>query len=75
MDSMKRTVVKTIFFKIGTTGITALFIGVGAAIGLHIILTLFYLIYERVWTKIKWGMKEKAVEQETTVENLILTNN
>lgn len=58
MDTKKRTFVKTLFFKIGTTSITALYFGdVSGAIKLHIILTLFYIIYERIWCKIKWGCK------------------
>ena len=68
MDSVKRTVVKTIFFKIGTTGITALFIGVGNAIFIHVILTLFYLIYERVWNIIKWGRTENN-SSNLTIQN------
>lgn len=54
-DTILRSVVKTFFFKVITTAITAYFTGVGAAIGIHLILTLVYLIYERVWNKIQWG--------------------
>ena len=54
-DTITRSVVKTIFFKIVTTGTTTLFMGLGDAILLHAILTAFYLVYERVWNKIKWG--------------------
>lgn len=54
-DSVKRSIIKTIIFKILTTSITALFTGIGAAIGIHLILTTVYLIYERVWNRIKWG--------------------
>lgn len=54
-DSIWRTIVKTIFFKIGTTSITAYFTGWGGAIKIHLILTLFYILYERVWSRIHWG--------------------
>lgn len=54
-DSIKRSILKTLLFKIGTTSITALFIGLKGAIIIHLILTVFYLIYERVWNKINWG--------------------
>jgi uncharacterized membrane protein len=54
-DTIKRSIIKTLFFKIVTTSVTALFTGVGTAIVLHLILTVFYLVYERVWNKIKWG--------------------
>lgn len=57
-DTVKRSVVKTIFFKLVTTGTTTLFMGLGNAILLHAILTVFYLVYERVWNNIKWGKKE-----------------
>lgn len=56
-DTLGRTVVKTIFFKIITTSITALFTGIGSAVAIHLILTAVYLIYERVWNKINWGRK------------------
>lgn len=54
-DTVTRSVVKTIFFKIVTAGTTTLFMGLGSAILLHAILTAFYLVYERVWNNIKWG--------------------
>lgn len=56
-DTVWRTIVKTIFFKIITTTITAMFTSVGKAVVIHIILTGVYLIYERVWNKINWGRK------------------
>ena len=54
-DSKIRTVVKTIVFKILTTSITACFTGIGGAIKIHVILTLVYLVHERIWNKINWG--------------------
>jgi uncharacterized membrane protein len=54
-DTIWRSVVKTIFFKLITTSITAMFTGLGKAVAIHLILTTVYLIYERVWNKIKWG--------------------
>lgn len=56
-DTVWRSVVKTIFFKIITTAITAAFTGIGKAVAIHLILTAVYLIYERVWNKISWGRK------------------
>lgn len=63
-DTVKRSIVKTIFFKIVTTGTTTLFMGLGSAILLHAILTVFYLVYERVWNKIKWGKVGYAKPQK-----------
>jgi uncharacterized membrane protein len=54
-DSIKRSIVKTLFFKIVTTTITAFFTGIGTAILLHTILTIFYLLYERFWNRLSWG--------------------
>lgn len=63
-DTVKRSVVKTIFFKLVTTSTTTLFMGVGDAILLHAILTAFYLVYERVWNRIKWGKVSKEGLQQ-----------
>lgn len=46
IETNKRTIVKTIGFKILTTSITAYFTGIGGAIKIHLILTLVYLLYE-----------------------------
>ena len=54
-DSVKRFIIKTILFKLITTSITALFTGVKGAILIHLILTVVYLVYERVWNKVSWG--------------------
>ena len=56
-ETKLRTVLKTIVFKILTTSITACFTGLSGAIKIHIILTLVYLIHERLWNNIKWGKK------------------
>ena len=56
-DTIWRSVVKTFFFKVITTSITACFTGIGKAVTIHVILTLVYLIYERVWNRINWGRK------------------
>ena len=57
LDTVKRSVVKTIFFKLITTSITACFTGIGSAILIHLILTIVYLVYERLWNNIQWGKK------------------
>lgn len=66
-DTKKRTIIKTIGFKLVTTSFTALFTGLGDAIIIHIVLTLFYLIYERVWTNIQWG-KHQDPKQHSIVK-------
>lgn len=57
MDTAKRSIVKTICFKIITTSVTAMFTGIKGAIVIHAIMTVIYLVYERVWNKITWGTK------------------
>lgn len=54
-DTIWRSVVKTLFFKLITTSVTACFTGLGKAVAIHLILTAVYLIYERIWNRIKWG--------------------
>lgn len=56
MDTIKRSVVKTIFFKIITTSVTSLLVGLGNAIKIHILMTIIYLLYELAWRKINWGV-------------------
>jgi uncharacterized membrane protein len=54
-DTMKRTIVKTLSFKIITTTTTALIIGIKGAIIIHILMTLIFIFHERLWNRIKWG--------------------
>ena len=61
-DTVTRSIVKTFFFKVVTTGVTAFITGLGTALLLHAGLTLFYLIYERVWNQIKWGKLKETTK-------------
>ena len=60
-DTVIRTIIKTLFFKVLTTTATVLItgMGIGKAISLHIILTLIYLGYERIWNVVKWGKESE----------------
>lgn len=63
-ETTLRSIVKTIGFKVLTTSVTAIFfMGIGKALLLHAIMTIIYLIYERVWNKIRWG-KETVTLQD-----------
>jgi uncharacterized membrane protein len=54
-ESKLRTIIKTISFKILTTSATALILGsLGTALLLHVVMTLIYIIHERVWNRIDW---------------------
>jgi hypothetical protein len=54
----KRTIVRTISYRIIALLITAIWTGLSDAVVIHIILTLVHYALERVWLKIKWGRIE-----------------
>ena len=51
----KRTVVRTISYRIIALLITAIWTGLSDAIVIHIILTVVHYVLERIWLQIKWG--------------------
>lgn len=55
METKKRTIIRTITYRIIALLITAIWTGLGNAILIHIILTIIHYILERIWLKIKWG--------------------
>jgi len=56
-ETYKRTVIRTISYRIVAFLITSIWTGLSKAILIHIILTLVHYIMERLWLKIKWGKK------------------
>lgn len=54
----KRTVVRTISYRIIALLITAIWTGLSNAVVIHIILTAVHYALERIWLKIKWGRIE-----------------
>jgi thiamine transporter ThiT len=54
----KRTIVRTISYRMIALLITAIWTGLSDAVVIHIILTLVHYAMERVWLKIKWGRIE-----------------
>lgn len=54
----KRTLVRTVSYRIIALLITAIWTGISDAIVIHIILTAVHYAMERVWLKIKWGKLE-----------------
>lgn len=54
-ETHKRTLARTILYRIVATGITALWTGLETAIAIHITLTIIHYLMERLWLKIKWG--------------------
>jgi len=55
MEFHKRTITRTISWRIIATLLTIPFTGLSTAILLHILLTIVHYIHERIWLKIKWG--------------------
>jgi len=51
----KRTVVRTVSYRIIALLITAIWTGLSDAIVIHIILTAVHYAMERLWLKINWG--------------------
>ena len=54
----KRTVVRTVSYRILALLITAIWTGLSDAVVIHIILTAVHYGLERIWLKIKWGLIE-----------------
>jgi len=58
METKKRTIIRTISYRIIALLITAIWTGLNNAILIHIILTVVHYVMERTWLKIKWGLKK-----------------
>jgi len=56
METKKRTIIRTISYRIIALLITAIWTGLNNAILIHIILTVVHYVMERIWLKIKWGL-------------------
>ena len=55
METHKRTIARTVSYRIAALLITAIWTGLGDAILIHIVLAILHYIMERIWLKIKWG--------------------
>jgi hypothetical protein len=60
MESHKRTLARTISYRIAALLITALWTGLGDAVLIHIVLATLHYGMERIWLKIKWGKIESS---------------
>ena len=56
-ETHTRTWVQTLSYQIIALLITALWTGLSDAVAIHIVLATVQYIIERVWLKIKWGVK------------------
>jgi uncharacterized membrane protein len=57
MEQHRRTIVKSIAYRAVSLMVTIPITGLNTAVGLHLLLTVVYFIHERIWSKIKWGVK------------------
>lgn len=72
METHTRTIVKSISWRIVATGVTAYFTGLTGAIVINIWMTVAYYIHERLWTKLKWGLKPFFIDQnKASLENRV----
>ena len=55
METKKRTVIRTVSYRIIALLITARWTGLGDAVLIHIVLAMLHYAMERMWLKIKWG--------------------
>lgn len=55
METKKRTLARTVSYRIVATLVTAIFTGIETAVFIHILLTFVHYIMERLWLKIQWG--------------------
>jgi len=55
VETHRRTVVRTLSYRIIALLITALWTGLGNAVAIHFVLSVLQYVMERIWLKIKWG--------------------
>jgi len=55
METHKRTLARTISYRITALLITAIWTGLSDAILIHLILTAVHYLFERIWLRISWG--------------------
>jgi uncharacterized membrane protein len=54
-EQHKRTLVRTLSYRLTALLITAYWTGLGEAVTIHIVLAVWQYVLERAWLKIKWG--------------------
>jgi uncharacterized membrane protein len=55
IETKRRTLVRTISYRVVALLITALWTGLSDAVVIHIILTAVHYVFERLWLRINWG--------------------
>ena len=57
-ETHKRTIARTVSYRLTALFITALWTGLGDAIAIHFVLAIVQYVMERAWLKVKWGKLE-----------------
>ena len=55
IETKRRTLVRTLSFRVVALLITALWTGLSDAVAIHIVLAAVHYIMERLWLRINWG--------------------
>ncbi len=55
-----RTIIRTIAYRLVALLITAIWTGLGDAVAIHIVLAMVQYVMERIWLKVKWGLKNDS---------------
>ena len=56
-----RTIIRTIAYRLVALLITSLWTGLGDAVAIHIVLAAVQYIMERIWLRIRWGLKKDEI--------------
>jgi hypothetical protein len=56
-ETPKRTLARTLGYRLLATFITAVWTGLGQAVFIHVVLAIMHYFYERIWLKIQWGIE------------------
>jgi len=56
-ETHQRTLARAASWRVTATAVTAIFTGLEGAIAINLAMTVVHYIHERIWLKIKWGLK------------------
>ena len=55
METHLRTLARTLGYRCIAALITALWVGLGEAVAIHLVLAGVQYVYERLWLRVNWG--------------------
>lgn len=62
IETRKRTLVRTVVYRLFALSITSVITGLPNAVIIHVILTGFHYAYERLWARISWGFTPRITQ-------------